>query len=417
MRKSWLTLILLSAILGLAACGTPGTVTLPPATTPAQNGTTPPATPATTGEPSDPFDGWWEEYRRPFTLDSSAYPAFYRGAYGSRLDELRGYLLGAAGLRQAGFDSVMLGVDVVFDPATGEAKSLGDDVFLFYLQALKREGFRIILIPNPMHPNLDMGLGYEWEDYDPAAGYHRSYELIHRLDDAVVKWAALAEEYGVEGFAPCNEPYKLVRDYTDASRWLQEIQPRIREVYHGPLWAVDTMHDIGPGRSIPYPYDYTGYNRILCGPPAGWKDIDPWEEMFRLYIEQGSQYVADYDLEGFGLYECGAYTGGIWYEDGLAVWDQVMSQAQAGEIAAAMVRQANGVASACFPRVSTGWIDPGTPAFDIVSDWYLNLGGIITPLEAGVWTYDELIEIEQRLAGEDYEDIFQITEITDTHQS
>lgn len=365
-------------------------------------------------EPADEFAAWWEEFSRPFKLDSSAYPVFYRGAYGSRLDELRSYLLNAGTLREAGIDSIMLGVDVVFDPATGEAKSLGDDIFIFYLQALKREGFRIILIPNPMHPSLDMGLGYEWEGPDPEAGYHRSYELIHKIDNVVIKWAEFAVEYGADGFAPCNEPYKLVREYKDAGRWLQEMLPPIEETYHGPTWAVDTMYDIGPGQSIPYPYDYTGYDMILCGPPAGWKEVNHWEEMLKGYLLKGSEYVADYNLKGLGLYECGAYTGGIWYEDGLADFDQILSLEEAGEIAAAMVGQADGLVNACFPRVSTGWIDPGTPSFAILADWYLSIGDTISAIESTDWTHDRLIEIEQKLGGDDYQDIFQIQEITDT---
>lgn len=55
-------------------------------------------------------------------------------------------------LRNAGFDTVMLGPDIVFDPGTGEAKSLRDDIFIFYLQVFKKAGFRVIFIPNSMHP-------------------------------------------------------------------------------------------------------------------------------------------------------------------------------------------------------------------------------------------------------------------------
>ncbi len=430
-RKGLVTFLILSVFL-LTACSAPATQPEPqpippppqeppppkpvepspePAPPPAHVEETPPP-PAE--EPVDEFTVWWEEFKQPFASETSNYPAFYRGAYCSRLDELRYHLLNSSTLREAGFDSIMLGVDIIFDPATGEARSLGDDVFLFYLQALKREGFRIILIPNPMHPNLDMGLGYEWEEYDPEAGYHRSYELINRLNKEVIRWAAIAEEYRVDAFAPTNEPYKLVRDYQDASRWLQEILPSIKEVYHGPVWAVDTMHDTGMGQSIPYPYDYTGYDRILCGPPAGRQDVNDWEEMLKTYIRKGDEYVANYDLEGFGLYECGAYTGGVWYEDGLEAYDQILSRERAGQIAEAMVRQAEGIVSACFPRVSTGWIDIGTPSFNVVSAWYRGLGESIVPLESAGWTYEGLIEIEQKLGGEDYYNIFQIFEITDT---
>jgi len=358
-----------------------------------------------TGETErDEFAIWWQQYRQPVSPDSSSYPDFFRGAWGSRLDETRGYLLNAEKLRNAGFDSIMLAIDVVFDPATGEAKSLGDDVFIFYLQALKKAGFRIILVPNPMHPNLDMGQGYEWEGPDPEARYHRSHELIKKLDAVVIKWAGIAEQYQVDGFIPTNEPHKLVRDYHDASRWLQEILPRIREVYSGRVIAIDTMYDLGQGKSIPFPYDYSGYDMIYGGPPCGWKEIEHFEEMLQGYIARGDEYAAQYNLQGSGLYEWGGYTGGVWFEP---IPDfQVLDQQQVQKIIEITVRQAEGKVVASFPRISLGWVDFDTAAFETLAGWYRGMGTCATPLEDRKWTYDELIEIETRLGGADYQHIF-----------
>ena len=352
------------------------------------------------------FGRWWEEYKRPFHLDVSLYPTFHRGAWASRIDEARSYLLNAGKLREAGFDTVMLGVDIVFDPETGEAKSLGDKVFIFYLQALKKAGFRIILIPNPMHPNLDLGQGYEWEIPDPNARYHRSYRLIKKLAPVVIKWAKIAEEYHVDGFSPVNEPYKLVRDYRDASRWLQEILPLIRKVYSGKVIVVDTMYPLEHGRSIPFPYDYSGYDLILGGPPCGRSHIEDWEQMLEKYIQKGNEYVRTYNLEGFGLYEWGAYAGGVWFEP--IPGDQVLSQRQAKLIAEVLIRQANGKIIASFPRISIGWLNFDTPAFRVLADWYRSMGDKVKPLDDRKWTYDELVEIERKLGGDEYEHIFQV---------
>lgn len=361
----------------------------------------------------DTFSLWWEEYREPFILNTSGYPAFLRGAWASRIDEARSYLINAEQLRGAGFDTVMLGVDIVFDPETGEPKSLGDDVFIFYLQALKKAGFRVVLIPNPMHPNLDMGRGYEWDESDIKASYNRSYALLKSCDPVVIKWAKIAQEYQVDGFAPLNEPYKLVWDYNDASRWLQEILPQIKQVYDGKVLAVDTMYDTGQGLSVPYPYNYRGYDLILGGPPAGQKDVPYWEEMIGMYINEGIAYAREYKLEGFGLYEWGGYTGGAWYEDEqMAVFDQVLSKEQARQIIEAGIRQAEGRIVASFPRISIGWVDFDTPAFKSLAEWYSKLGKSVGPLEDKQWTYDELIMLEKKLAGDDYKDIFQLEDGT-----
>jgi hypothetical protein len=420
-RKSYITIasiLILGAVL-VASCAT--TVMETPAPTPTTTPTTEttafstPAetttTPSTkTEEPVDEFATWWDEYRQPFTVDTSGYCSFYRGAWGTRLDELRSYLLNAAKLREGGFDTIMVEAEIVLDRETHEPKSIGEEIFIFYLQALKREGFRIILIPNPMHPNLDMGLGYAWEETDTDAYYHPDYELIKKFDGVVIKWARTAEEYGVDAFLPVLEPFKLAGDHETASQWLQEILPRIREAYHGDVWATDIMYDIGQGLSVPYPYDYSGYDFLLSGPPAGRKDTDEWEEVIRVFIEKGMDYVNDYGLKGFGLYEYGGYTGGIWYEDvQMEIFDQILSQEQAADIAEALVRQANGKLKASFPRISVGWQDFDTLSYGVITDWYNSLGENISPIESGSWTYEQLIEIEQKLGGDEYRDIFDLS--------
>jgi hypothetical protein len=172
--------------------------------------------------------------------------------------------------------------------------------------------------------------------------------------------------------------------------------------------AVDTMYDLGQGMSMPYPYDYSGYDLILGGPPAGRKDTANWKEMINVYINKGVEYVRQYKLEGFGLYEWGGYTGGVWYEEGLADSGQVLTQEQAKQILEAGIRQAEGKVIASFPRISTGWVDFDTPAFKALAEWYSSLSKPVKPLDDKKWTYDELIRIEKKLAGDDYEDIFQI---------
>jgi hypothetical protein len=119
--------------------------------------------------------------------------------------------------------------------------------------------------------------------------------------------------------------------------------------------------------------------------------------------------VNDYSLKGFGLYEYGGYTGGIWYEDTqMGIFDQILSQEQARLIAKAAVRQATGKLKASFPRVSVGWEDFDTPSYDVISTWYQSMGENISPLESATWTYEQLIEIEDKLGGDDYPIIFNL---------
>jgi len=352
----------------------------------------------------DNFDLWWEKYKMPVNLDSSLYPFFMRGAFGSRIDELRKYLINAERLREAGFDTIMVETEVVFDPGTEKPRALAQDIFIFYMQALKRQGFRIILVPDAMHPNLDMGKGYQWEENDEDAYYQRSYELIKSFDDVVLALADIAEEYRAEGFVTGIEPHCLVTDFKDADRWLGEILPEIKNHYSGKIIASDSMYNSGDIRDIPFPYDYTDYDMILCGPPAGRKDVESWRITMENYIDKALSYIDIYNMEGFGLYEWGGYTGGVWYEDTqMGAIDQCLSQEEAGEIVSAGIDLLNEKAISNFPRISKGWVDFDTYSFNFTRDWYLDMGGIIKPLENKTWTYYELIDIEKKLGGSDYE--------------
>jgi hypothetical protein len=97
----------------------------------------------------------------------------------------------------------------------------------------------------------------------------------------------------------------------------------------------------------------------------------------------------------------------------MAVFNQVLTQEQARHIIEAGIRQAEGRIVASFPRVSIGWVDFDTPAFKSLAEWYSKLGKSVGPLEDKQWTYDELIMLEKKLAGDDYQDIFQLEDGTE----
>ena len=127
------------------------------------------------------------------------------------------------------------------------------------------------------------------------------------------------------------------------------------------------------------------------------------------YIAQGVSYTRQYNLNGFGLYEWGGYTGGVWYEDvQLEILDQILSEEQALEILKAGIRQAENRIIASFPRISVGWVDFDTPSFENLAEWYNRLGEPIKPADDQQWSYQELIAMEKKLAGDDYQHIFQI---------
>jgi hypothetical protein len=168
------------------------------------------------------------------------------------------------------------------------------------------------------------------------------------------------------------------------------------------------MHEIGGGFSVPFPYNYTGFDLIVGGPPAGRKDVESWEAVIDVYITRGLEYAEIYGVGCFGLYEWGGYQGGVWFEP--IGEDQQLNDEQALVIVEAGIRQGEGRIGCSFPRCSVGWIDLDKLAFQALSEWYLLMGEPIEPVISESWTYEELIELKERLAGSEgtYKKMFMI---------
>lgn len=82
---------------------------------------------------------------------------------------------------------------------------------------------------------------------------------LETLNSDIVKLAKFAEKWGVEFFAPLNEPENIFGK--DTGRWAQEILPKIKKVYHGEvIWKGGNLR--GNGLSE---YDYLGFRIRLPG--------------------------------------------------------------------------------------------------------------------------------------------------------
>jgi len=374
----------------------------------------------------DEFSNWWNEYKEQFDSDYSQYPDFYRGAWAPRVDVMRQILIRAEDLRMAGFDSVLIEIEVVLDSQTGDVEVLADDLFIFYIQALKKEGFKVFIILNPAHPNFAIDSCFNWDGEDDSSCENQpGRKLLDKFIPLINEWTGIAEELDVYGFLPLLEPHTFGGDIYTSSAWLQDILPGIRSKYTGKVGALDIMYNTGKGREvIPYPYDYSGYDFIIGGPPAGRTgDMLPeWEQDIDGYIDIGCEYVQTYSLESFGLYEWGAYQGGVWYEDkqvcdyGFCANDEEATLIT--EIGILLQEgQENEGLKLSFPLIGTGWTDFDKPSFNLISEWYLRIGDfIVIPVEDKTWTSEELIEIERQLTGDDFTRLCTLDEWSDCYE-
>jgi len=357
------------------------------------------------------FKEWWQNYSKPITVEYSSYPTFYRGAWASRLDEMRDNLINAEKLRQNGFDTIMLNAELVFWYEDSTPKLLCPDITEFYIQAFKKQGFRVMLIPNSMHPNENMCQGEgSWANETYFLGKKKGYTLLEEFNPMILELAEKAEYYDVYAYGLMNEPHNYVLNDTEYSQWMQEIKTEIKEKYSGKLASIDIMDDYNePGTSRPYDYNYEGFDIIISGPPAGMENVDNWKTMFNEFVEIGDDLKEENNCETFAIYEWGGYTGGCWYEQGLCDIDQCLSESKASQIVYAGTQiMDNQKVGGSFTRISKGWFEIDTKSFNQLSVWYTTKGKKINTIEDKTWTYEELKEIEEKLCKENYKYMFEV---------
>jgi len=98
-----------------------------------------------------------------------------------------------------------------------------DDEILYMISEAHERGLKVYLEIYPTREDGHDVKGIGLEDVD---------NLLENMVDLTIKWAALAEQYGVELFSPPNELFLYV-GCDRAMMWYTDILPKIRSVYSG----------------------------------------------------------------------------------------------------------------------------------------------------------------------------------------
>ena len=134
--------------------------------------------------------------------------------------------------------------------------------------------------------------------------------LLDKLTPLVLKWARISEEYGVEVFAPVNEPQLLsYQDVEAVSDWAQGLLPRLKAVYRGKL--AFRVHGDPAGFAV---YNLTGYDLLVYSGLACTKDIDVHPEWVAHLINETLHGLMEaYPGFNYVLFDMGAFTGPDYY--------------------------------------------------------------------------------------------------------
>ena len=228
-----------------------------------------------------------------FELDER--PAFdvsskLRGIWLPTIDAVREAARCIPQLKSLRINAVSFGPDIVTH-GVDEPRTVADRLVRFYVRLFHTAGFRVQLVPNPMH----------WGHHDAS---------LHTLTSLVVDWAEEAEALGVELYVVLNEVDGMHDTDEATSAWLQDVLPLIRERYTGLVCVQPTQAGFKGGRLDVSGYDVVSplFSLMVPDPVRNGREIDAFlAEAERVrYRFPSVRYVL--------LTDVATFSGGNWAE-------------------------------------------------------------------------------------------------------
>jgi len=160
------------------------------------------------------------------------------------------------------------------------------EITIFLIQTAHRNGFKVFLVPDMWGPGF--------------TGIENNSLFLEQATPKVLEWADIAEKYGVEMFAPSNEPAIIIEDKEALNQWAHDVAVKIKARYHGILVYKASGADWG------FDNDYRGYDYVGL-------DIFPYDDMtleefrdeLKENIADGLEYVQRDNCRGVIFSEIG----------------------------------------------------------------------------------------------------------------
>jgi len=253
----------------------------------------------------------------------------YRGLFFNYISNARYALANIDCLKECGFDTVFLNVQML-DRPDGSLYIPGEEVYFFYINAFHASGFKIWLAPS--HTAFEFPYRCSSPPY-VTRELDNQFDVFDLAEPVILEWAEIAQHYQVEGFIPLEEANALTQeqgsDITDMyknerdflSNWSQEIKTKIKPKYSGKLGFA--TNDGGPAERLepenqglyPYPQgpnlNYTGYDFIVTKVPFvnNFETDEKWLYEVENRLSSCKNYAERDNISG----------GTIWYEAGAPV--------------------------------------------------------------------------------------------------
>ena len=247
--------------------------------------------------------------------------SLYRGIYLNDIRDMRWALSHIDEVKLVGIDTILFEVQYGVD-LNNEVCVPGEEVYLFYLNAFQKSGFRIWLTLG--HTSYEFPYRYNSKDHIALANQS---DLLGMFESQINRWAIIAEIYNVDTFIPSEEANTALVEQGEGSslcqpkrdilnNWMQEILPEIQAVFSGNIGFA--TNDSGPCERLGTPdtrlgpdFDYRGYDFILYKLPfpSVFESDDGWEELVNYAIPHTLTFIERDGLNGLILYETGDTIG------------------------------------------------------------------------------------------------------------
>lgn len=161
-------------------------------------------------------------------------------------------------------------------------------ITILLIQAAHRNGFRVFLIPDMWGPGFTGIKNNEYESF------------LEQATDISLEWAEIAEKYGVEMYAPSNEPAIIVENDKGAlDRWAHDVALKIKERYSGILVYKASSAEWG------FDNDYKGYDYVGLDIFPHDQTLEEFKSELKQNIEDGLRFAERDNCKGVILSEIG----------------------------------------------------------------------------------------------------------------
>lgn len=260
--------------------------------------------------------------------------ASYKGIYLNDIRDMRWALAHIDKIKSTGVDTLLFEIHYGVDEDNlKELYIPGEEVYLFYLNAFQKSGFRIWLTLG--HTGYDFPYAYfSKNDRIGIPPLENQNEILEMFEFHILRWAEIAEKYNVDTFIPSEEANTALlkqgveitslcsSERKKMNEWMQKILSQIKERFSGKIGFAS--NDAGPcerlGTSdtrLGPDFNYRGYDFILYKFPfrSVFETDEQWDKLAGFVVPHTLTFVERDGVSGLVLYETGDTVGEALEED------------------------------------------------------------------------------------------------------